>query len=505
VTRICIVALAAVIAAVAPARAQRAPVFLEPGHWTHDAIRRLSAAGLAPGNADPAEAPVTTRHAWRVFAHATQRAATDGRPQLAALARGYLERLSEETDSTGVVASVALRGGWLAARGEARGGEGFFADEDWVGAQPLRGMNEPAGTVHAAGYFGRGVSWQVAGGRLGAQWVIPAASLSAAVGGFDVWAGRRRPYFGAGRGGALVLGAGINEPPDFAHRTLAIFDGIGAHVRDPFDFPGFLRFLGPARIEILAGRLPANGRVESPYVVFGRLTTTPFGDRFMLGVNRGSIFGGEGNDITLRRLAGMLVGANSGEFENQIISAVMRYRPPLGSTPLELYLEFGADDLAGGWKDVPAYVAGFDLAAIPGMPALAVGVERSDYATSCCGNPPWYRHAYTRGSWSDQHGRLFAHPLGGNGSEWLLHTRLDAPAPGMFARVDVFTRQRRSENLFSPERQGRSRGVNATVEYAHGGLAVRGDATHEKGDAWEMSRAALMFSYRWPGRGAPPR
>jgi hypothetical protein len=472
--------------------AQRSPLFLEPGHWTWDAIRRLSAAGLAPANADPAEAPITVQHARAVFRHAAADTAAPG--DLAALAEGWARRLAAESDSAGALARLEIRGGWMAARGEARGGEGYFQEEDWVGARPIGSANGPAATITSAGHLGRHVSWSVHGGRLGDQWRVPAASVAAALGPLDVWAGRRRLHYGAGRGGGLVLGTGFDEPPDFAHRTLDSFDGVGLHVREPFDFPGFLRVLGPARIEVVAGRMESTGLVESPWVVFGRLTGTPFGQRFMLGVNRGAVFGGTGRDITLRRMLGVLVGDNDGAFENQIISAVMRYRPPLGALPLELYFEFGADDLAGGFKDVPAYVAGFDLAAVPGVGALAIGGERTSYSTSCCGNPPWYRHVYSRGSWSDR-GRLFAHPLGGNGREWRAHARLDLPEPGVQVRADVFARDRRRENLFSPERQGSSRGTNVGVEYRSGGWGVRADGSYEKGDAWSVSRAALMLTW----------
>src|SRR5690606_13158200 len=257
-------------------QAQRAPVFLEPGHWTYDALRRLSAAGLAPPASDPADVPVTIQHARSVFAHAVTEAERSDRADLLRLARGYQDMLAEEADSAGVLAAAAVRAGWTAARGEALGGEGYFVGQDFTGAEPLGSVSGPAAAVSAHGHLRPWLSWNVSGGYLADQWVVPAATIGAALGPFDVWGGRRRLHYGAGRGGAIVLGSGLNDMPAFAHRTLDTFEGIGLHVREPFEFPWILRALGPARIEVVGGRISRNGRIDSPWVVFGRLTGSPF-------------------------------------------------------------------------------------------------------------------------------------------------------------------------------------------------------------------------------------
>ncbi|MGH7448971.1 MAG: capsule assembly Wzi family protein, partial [Longimicrobiales bacterium] len=272
------------------------------------------------------------------------------------------------------------------------------------------------------------------------------------------------------------------------------FEGIGIHVREPFSFPWLLRVLGASRIEIVGGRISRNGRVESPNVVFGRFTASPFSDRFTLGVNRGAIFGGEGNGVTLGRLIGLIAGLHNFGFENQVISAVMRYRPPVGTLPLELYLEFGADDTAGAVRDVPTYITGFDVAAVPGLPALAIGFEHTRYSGSCCGNPPWYRNVFFRGSWSDE-GRLFAHPLGGHGYEWLAHGRLDLPGSGVLLRAEGFNRWRGHENLFAPERAGLSVGGTVSLVLRRGSSVLRLDAGYEDAASWNQHRLSAMLSH----------
>jgi hypothetical protein len=235
--------------------------------------------------------------------------------------------------------------------------------------------------------------------------------------------------------------------------------------------------------------------VESPNVVFGRLTASPFSDRLILGVNRGAVFGGEGNGVTPRRLLGLLAGLHNAGFEDQVITAVLRYRPPLGVWPLALYLEFGADDTAGALTDVPTYVAGLDVAAVPGLPGLALSVEHARYSGSCCGNPPWYRNVFFRGSWSDE-GRLFAHPLGGHGWEWLAHARLDLPGQGLLLRAQASNRWRGHENLFAPERAGTSLGGDASIEWHSGRSMVRLDGGYEDGAAWSQFRFSAMLSHR---------
>ena len=477
--------------------AQRAPIFLEPGHWSYDAIRRLNAAGVAPPSSDPSLAPVTLQHARAVFEFAVAEAERRGRNDIAQHAAAYAALLTR-ADSSSVLAHAELRAGWLQAVGDALAGDGYFQGEDWEGAQLLTRANGPAAAGRAHGWLHPRLGWSVDGGWLADEVVLNAATASLALGPFDVWAGRRRLHYGAGRGGAVVLGSGLGTAIDIAQHTSAAIDGIGLHTRQPFVLPGFLRALGPDRIEIIAARLPRNGNVESPYVVFGRITGMPFSRRITLGINRGAIFGGEGNSITFRRLAGLLTGLHggeAGEFENQVFSVIARYRPPLGALPLELYYERGMDDTAGGFFDVPAVIAGIDVAALPGLPAASFGLEHTRFAPSCCGNPIWYRSVFFRGSWADE-GRIFAHPLGGHGNEWLMHARVDLPARGLLLRADGYVRDRGDENLFAPERAGRTIGTNFGLEYfARNGIVLRLDAGVEDGRGWSAHRVIATLAY----------
>src|SRR5690606_37782701 len=145
---------------------------------------------------------------------------------------------------------------------------------------------------------------------------------------------------------------------------------------------------------------------------------------------------------------------------------------------------------------VPTYIAGFDLAAVPGLPALAVGLEHTRFSGSCCGNPLWYRNVFFRGSWSDE-GRLFAHPLGGHGREWLLHARADLPAHGVLLRSELFSRRRGHENLFAPERTGLSLGGMLSMELRRGDTALRIDGGYEDAGGWSSHRVSAMLRKAW--------
>jgi hypothetical protein len=491
------VALLLALTSVGAAAQARAPIFLEPGHWSYDALRRLHVAGGAPNMSDPAVAPVTLRHVRAALDSAASRFAAQGRQDLAGQAAAYVRMLERETGHPGAEWRARIRGGWTAAAGEALAGAGYYFDQDWQGAQPIRGASGPGAAMSASGHVTPRLAWSLDGGYLAEEWRLASATAAAALGPLDAWAGRRRLHYGVGRGGAMVIGTGINEVPDVAFRTTYDFDGIGLQVREPFRFPWILDFLGETRIEIVGGRLTRKGQVENPYVIFGRFMTSPFSPRLTLGVNRGAIFGGDGIPITAGRLAGLLIGlhgGNVGEFENQVFSAIARYRPPLGPLPLEAYVEVGMDDTSGAIKNMPTYLAGVDVGPFPTLPALSLGVEHVRFPESCCGNPIWYRSVFYRGSWSDE-GRFIAHPVGGHGTEWLVHGRLDMPQQGVLLRLDGFRRERGRENLLAPERAGRSTGASLGVELrTTAGGALRIDGVAERGNGWNLHRYSVMLS-----------
>src|SRR5690606_19329001 len=111
----------------------------------------------------------------------------------------------------------------------------------------------------------------------------------------------------------------------------------------------------------------------------------------------------------------------------------------------------------------PARVIGVELAALPRIPEVALGIERTTFAGGCCGNTIWYRNWSLRGGWADD-GRPLGHPLAGHGNEWLAFGRADLFEARMRTGFQFFTRNRGPASLLAPERSGRSHGGRVSVE-----------------------------------------
>jgi hypothetical protein len=210
------------------------------------------------------------------------------------------------------------------------------------------------------------------------------------------------------------------------------------------------------------------------------------------------MFGGEGNEpTTLRKvLAVILIDhavLGSSNYENQVASVDGRFRLP-GPLPMEAYLEWGFEDTAGAWAQVPGVIGGLTLPALPGLPAVGLGAQYSTYRHSCCDNPPWYRHAVFAEGWTAD-GRLLGDPLGGEGREWRIRAEAAPGRASVRLRVDGFSRARGEENLFAPEWEGNSLGGAAKLEMdAARGLRLRFDGERESGeDGWSRSEASAAL------------
>jgi hypothetical protein len=493
--------LVALLLACSPAAlvSQEGPIPLQPGHWTYDAIRRMNVLGVAPPASDPSVAAVTREHAATVFTESAENAEAAGRGDVAELARGYLRRLTVTEGAPGET-RIRLGAGAIDVAGELLAAEWMKSDGAMRPARELERLRGPLATAAAQGALGSRAAWTLQAAWLGEEPALPVAAVGARVGPFDVWGGRQRVHHGAGRGGGVVSGVGWTEEPLVRERSTHAVNGGGIGLRSPFYFPGFLRFLGASRVEIVGGRTESVGDAEGAYVVFGRLTGQPFSPRFTLGLNRGALFGGTGRAVTLRRLVGMTFGlyqedddgVRSG-FENQVLSGIARYRPPTERwLPLEFYLEWGADDMAGAVRDNPGIVAGLDMAAVPGVGGLSLTVEHARFVRGSTGPVrPWYVNFAYGGSWSDA-GRALAHPLGGSGWEWQLGGTYDRPALGFRATASAFTRGRHDLGMYFPDRDGRSRGGSAGARVLlRDQWLVSGFGSLESGDGWREARVIV--------------
>jgi hypothetical protein len=307
------------------------------------------------------------------------------------------------------------------------------------------------------------------------------------------WAGRRTIDYGPAHGGGIVFGAAVP------------FDGGGLHLIAPATLPGPHRQLGAVRFGTFLSRVANGDRIQNPWLWAMRGSLQPH-QRFRIGVSRGTMFGGEGNtSLSARNLAYLIVGKHSGiagELENHVVAVDAWVLAGPRSFPLAAYLEWGFDDSAGAWWDVPGITAGLELPAVPGAPELSLGIERTRFDGACCGNTMWYRNWSLRGGWTDG-GRVLGHPLGGHGSEWLGHASLALVDTRLRAQGFVFRRRREAENLFAPEREGVSHGVRgslqARVQHAWE-LDVRGEV--ERGADWTSGTLSTRIRAFVGGRPA---
>ncbi|HEU0077787.1 MAG TPA: capsule assembly Wzi family protein, partial [Longimicrobiaceae bacterium] len=322
---------------------------------------------------------------------------------------------------------------------------------------------------------------------------IPRWDLTAGWGPVALSVGEEPVGYGPGEGGGIVL-SGARALPRAQVETSR-----------PLALPGFLRSLGPVSLHTFLTRLDERRHPGDPYLWGMRVALRPH-PRLTVGVNRASIFGGDSvaTEAGPGSVGRMLLGMLSEDFENQVVAAEFRYRLPTESVlPVTLYLEWGADDGAGAWWDVPARVLGAYVPAVPGAPAVAAGAEYTSFATLCCGNPGWYTHAAQPGGWAAE-GETLGHPLGGEGREFLLDSRADLAQARLRLEGRAFRRERgregydmfvRSGNLFAPGRAGWSTGASAG---AHWRVSPRTElrlrALREVGSEWRSHELDLNAS-----------
>lgn len=441
------------------------PSALLPGdHWSFRAVRRLEALGLTDPGHSWGDMTMTRREAGSILDRAVALAERE-RPELLPVVRGYRDRFAEEFPGT----MAALRGetssgarfldgsstlGYDDHRGGILVGSGYRNATTWSGPRPIGHESGAAGDISLGAalfpYLAADVTAiagpddvEVATGYIMGGW-------RSAI----IWFGRHIPAFGQSEHGGIVL-SGTNS-----------FDGGGLFLDDPIELPGPLRWLGPVRFSTFLSRMDEN-RYELPWIWGARGSFQPH-PRLTLGANRAVIFGGKGNGaVNVRNITYIVIGKHAGngsEFDNQVVSFDLRYRPPLESLPLAVYVEWGLEDSAGAWKDVPGVVAGVEVPALPGLPAVGLGVERASFAPSCCGNPIWYRHWSFTDGWADD-GVLLGHPLGGHGREWLAYANADLFDSRLRLLTRVFTRDRGEENVYAPTREGESVGGMVRLEF----------------------------------------
>ncbi|HEX6939334.1 MAG TPA: capsule assembly Wzi family protein [Longimicrobiales bacterium] len=475
---------------------------LRRDHWAARALERLNALGLAP-DYQPAQRAVPRAEAALHLRAAV--AAAEGRPALHRLALGWCERFVEEFPEVAFAGAEgsptgAFEGSGAALRyashtgvarpGIKRNGWDAMPSPDVVGpvlATTVRLTPSPrVGLLAEPRVDESGATFE--------RWAV-----AVPVGPFGVLGGRQPVAYGSAVSGAITL-----APP-------VPLTGVQVFALRPFRAPGFLRHLGTWSAHTFLSRLREPRHPGDPWLWGANLTWRPHA-RLTLSGNRVAIFGGDSVSapMTPRTILEMLWGDTKGDglpsrltnsFENQSASVEVVFHPPTEAVlPLRLYVEAGMEDIdvVRGLRDSPGFVAGVSVPAVPGLPSLEVGFERTNIAET----PPethngvWYQHFAHGGGWALDEGPL-GHPLGGHGWESMVFARADLLDARLRVAARYFERKRGVQNLYAPARQGRSTGFAFEALWRLRPRAeLRVSGYREAGGSWNEHRFETGVSLR---------
>jgi hypothetical protein len=454
---------------------------LPPDHWAVRAAARLEGLGLLASHL-PAQQAAPLLAVWAALDEGARRAEEE-RPEVAALARGWREKLLAEW--RGVEAGGLFR--FLG--GQASGGYAWDAvspapasppPATWSLWPPER--NDPFLAAAAAGalseYAALGVApvlapWQV-------RW---AGELVAGYGPVSLSAGRAAGQFGfAAPGGGVVLGG------------LPLVDRVELQTYRPLDTP-----IGLFTVDLWLGRLGPPRHADGTLLWAFSLQYRPV-PRLTLGVQHGAMMGGDtwkaatGSGFTIGDFLGVVTFSGNGP-ENNVYSVSARWRLPTESfLPMTFHLEWGGDDNGGAWVQAPGIDAGVVVPSLPFAPEVQVGLEASFFGTLCpaetggalCRSPGyplnWYTHGTYLGGWAA--GDLpLGHRMDGNGRALLLRVSADLLEARLLLRGDAFVRNRFRVNLLAPY-VGTSGGFDLEATWRLGIGEVGLSGRLEVGEGW---------------------
>lgn len=476
--------------------------FLPAHHWAVEAARRLSTLGLTDRRFAWGDGSISRREVGYALESAVVNA-TRIDPALEPIARGYWLRFTQEFPMT--AAALQQRVLPLSERDEGWAALGYASEtgrmlpvrsidntrENVEGPTPLPNSSDADFTSDLAVPLGSHLAASLAPEHREGDWSLGDSYVLASWKALGVWAGRRSVAYGPGAGGGIVFNGTTSFP------------GGGITLMQPIRLPWIFRYIGPIRFETFLSQIDSSASVKHPWLIASHASISPI-PRVLIGVTQAFMFSGSGlPPFTWKNFKEMYhshgITAAGSEFENGIASAELRFRAPIPVVPTELYVEWGSEDNHSAWALFPATVVGVRSPAIPGVPALSLGVEHAFFhrpCTDCNYYATWYRHYLFKDGWTVDR-QLIGHPLGGEGNEWLLYGSWDDPARPVRLNARTFLRNRGPFNLYSPTREGQSVGGQVDVTYrATPKLDVMLDGTLEVGQTdWTASN--VFGGFRW--------
>jgi len=388
--------LSACVAALAPAPARAADLFLVGEREIYLAVDKLNAMGQLPGflaNTRPYSVPAV-------------RAALNN--NAAALGIGFDAELARWV-SYAVKPTLLVRGTAGLATDEKRE---TMANEDGVptpkgvsGQLSILAREESTPYVSANAsvttFFGEAGDDGTRVGETALETGTPSAALQ--IGKITAW-------YGPGRLGALIFTNNAQSYP-----------GVRLHNPVPIAIPGFFSFLGNAQYDLFLARLEQDRPIENPLLFGMRLAARP--GRFLeLGISRSMIYGGKGHDSGIEAWWDAFKGENTNDpgekgLVNQIAGFDVTLTLPFPSQPVQAYLELAGEDEAhmlGTFIPFPskfAYVTGAFLPTLFGSARHDLRVEwaRNHWRDN---GPDWYVHSASDNGYAHFYrGQVLGHPM----------------------------------------------------------------------------------------------
>lgn len=462
---------------------------LSEDHWAVRAASRAEAMGLAP-DYFPAQRGVPRHVVARGLEEAAARA---GGGPMAELAAGWWVRFVDEFREYREVPDpgVLRLGGFVAAGVEGVDGRlsprfGVVREGYPLDPQPLPDRTLAYAELQVGGMIGEKLAFLAQPTATTRAASVPRWEVAAGRGKLQVSAGKEPVTYGWGRGGGFILAD--NRPlPRVEIQTTA-------PIELPWGLPGTLS------AHLFVSRLEEPRHADDTWFWGMRVGVRPH-PRLTLGVSRAAMFGGDVAPVTVHRMVQSFFGMVRQRFDNQIVSADLRWRVPSEAwVPLLFYAESAAEDGAGAFNQQPAMLVGVSVPAVPAAPTLAVGAEVASIA-GCCDHGSWYIHSEFIGEWARK-GRPIGHPLGGGGREGRLYADADLLRGALSVSAEPYLRKRNADqprtpgNLFSPARAGSSRGGRGMLTWRLRRRAeLRLRAEREQGADWHEHSFQINLSY----------
>ena len=200
----------------------------------------------------------------------------------------------------------------------------------------------------------------------------------------------------------------------------------------PFFFPWIFRYLGAARWEMFFGSLDGHRFPANPFIHGEKLSLMPL-KNLEFGFTRTVVLGGQGQPLTLRRLANSYFSTST--IANEPVASDpgkrtggfdVSYTVPLRVLPFTLYLDSIADDNTSPLADVrrAGMNPGFYFPKLPWLPHLDLRAEAS-YTDIPFPEPAgffiYFDHRYHDLYTND--GQIFGNPVGRDGKSYQAWSR----------------------------------------------------------------------------------